>query len=167
MNLHRFSLIVAACACTFTGASAQARNESTLSTGTILKQDAGLRWTSKVPLNKTYGQLSEGQKAYLHAMYDSLAPGDEPPFPEQGIKPIFVAIRDAQRTFQAHGELDLAVTVGPDGRAIKVEDLGHVDDTHMTEVAQKTLLSTKYKPAVCKGSPCTMKFRFTQKLKGG
>ena len=60
----------------------------------------------------------------------------------------------------------MAVTVGPDGRAIKVEDFGSVENTDMTEVTQKALLSTKYKPAVCNGSPCTMQFRFTQKLKG-
>ena len=172
MKNHGNFLILAAAAFVFTNASAQSARDpaftaATQSTGTILKQGGGLRWNSKIPLNKTYGQLSAGQKAHLHAMYESLAPGDEPPFPEEGIKPIFVAVRDAQATYKAHGELNMAVTVGPDGRAIKVEDLGSVDDAHMTEVAQKALLSTKYKPAVCNGTPCTMEFRFTQKLKSG
>jgi hypothetical protein len=171
MNSYRYSLIIAASAFAFTLASAQSRDTpftpSTQSTGTILKPGGGLRWTSKIPLNKTYGQLSAGQKAQLHAMYESLAPGDEPPFPEDGIKPIFVAVRDAQATYKARGELNMSVTVGPDGRAIKVEDFGSVDDVHMTEVTQKALLSTRYKPAMCSGTPCTMQFRFTQKLKGG
>ena len=50
--------------------------EATSETGTILKKD--IRWTSKVPLNKTYGQLNEAQKAELHKMYESMPAGDEP-----------------------------------------------------------------------------------------
>jgi hypothetical protein len=172
MNAFKSCLIVAVSAFTITSASAQVSNAqvhhgSTQSTGTILKGSTGLRWTSKIPLNKTYGQLSAGQKAELHKMYESLAPGDEPPFPEEGIKPIFTAIKDAQSRLQARGVLNMAVTVGPDGRAIKVENFGDVENAEMTEVTQKALLRTKYKPAMCSGSPCTMQFRFTQKLRGG
>jgi hypothetical protein len=100
-------------------------------------------------------------------MYEALPEGDEPPFPEKGIKPIFSAIKKAQRIRQARGELIMAVTVGPDGVATKVEELGNVYDLQMTELAQQVLLLTKYKPAVCSGKPCTMKFKFTQKLKAG
>jgi hypothetical protein len=144
----------------------QSRNiqEASSETGTILKRD--LRWTSKIPLNKTYGELTEPQKAELHKMYESLPPGDEPPFPINGIKPIFTAIKNAQRTLQARGSLDLAVTVGPDGKAIKVDDFSNLRSNQMSELAQQVLLLTKYKPAVCGGQPCTMQFRFTQKLRG-
>jgi hypothetical protein len=134
-------------------------------TGTIIKKD--IRWDSKIPLNKTYAELTAEQKAELHKMYENLPEGDEPPFPEQGMKPIFSAIRKAQRIRQARGELNMAVTVGPDGNATKVEDRGGVYDIQMTEIAQQVLLLTKYKPAVCKGQPCTMQFRFTQKLRAG
>jgi hypothetical protein len=34
----------------------------------------------------------------------------------------------------------------------------------MTEITQQVLLLTPYKPAICSGQPCTMQFRFTQKL---
>jgi len=148
-------------------ATGNTRNMQTASqeTGTILKKD--IRWDSKIPLNKTYAELSAEQKAELHKMYENLPEGDEPPFPEQGMKPIFSAIRKAQRIRQARGELNMAVTVGPDGNATKVEDRGGVYDIQMTEIAQQVLLLTKYKPAVCKGQPCTMQFRFTQKLKAG
>ncbi|MEJ0085046.1 MAG: hypothetical protein WDO72_05165 [Pseudomonadota bacterium] len=139
--------------------------EATSETGTILKKD--IRWTSKIPLNKTYGELTEAQKEELHKMYESLPPGDEPPFPINGIKPIFTAIKNAQRTLQARGALDLAVTVGPDGKAIKVDDFSNLRSTQMAELAQQVLLLTTYKPGVCSGQPCTMQFRFTQKLRGG
>ena len=148
-------------------ASANSRNynSATQSTGTIIKKD--IKWNSKIPLDKTYDQLTPEQKAELHGMYEGLPEGDEPPFPENGIKPIFSAIRKAQRVLQARGELNMAVTVGPDGTATKVEDRGGVYNVQMTELAQQVLLLTRYKPAVCKGQPCTMQFRFTQKLKPG
>ena len=140
-------------------------NSATQETGTIIKKD--IRWDSRIPLDKTYAELTPEQKAELHAMYENMAEGDEPPFPENGIKPIFNVIRKAQRLRLARGELNMAVTVGADGKATKVEDLGGVYDIQMTEIAQQILLLTKYKPAVCKGQPCTMQFRFTQKLKAG
>jgi hypothetical protein len=148
-------------------ASANSRNMSTASqdTGTIIKKD--IRWDSKIPLNKTYAELTPEQKAELHKMYENLPEGDEPPYPEAGMKPIFSAIRKAQRIRQARGELNMAVTVGPDGKATKVEDRGGVYDIQMTEIAQQVLLLTRYKPAICSGKPCTMQFRFTQKLKPG
>jgi hypothetical protein len=183
MKPHQYALLIAAFSCASTIALAQlnttespgrgtpanapTRNMSSSSqeTGTIIKKD--IRWDSKIPLNKTYGELTPEQKAELHAMYEALPEGDEPPFPEQGIKPIFSAIRKAQRIRQARGELIMAVTVGPDGVATKVEELGNVYDLQMTELAQQVLLLTKYKPGVCSGKPCTMKFKFTQKLKAG
>ncbi|MEO8064557.1 MAG: hypothetical protein ABI821_17610 [Pseudomonadota bacterium] len=183
MKKSRFLLLIAVSASVFSGAWAQqpgempgirsssaqspTRNvqEATSETGTILKKD--LRWNSKIPLNKTYGELNEAQKAELFKMYESLPPGDEPPFPAEGIKPIFTAIKNAQRVLQARGALDMAVTVGPDGKATKVDDFSNLRSTQMAEVAQQVLLLTKYKPGMCNGSPCTMQYRFQQKLKGG
>jgi hypothetical protein len=148
-------------------ASSNTRNMSSASqeTGTIIKKD--IRWNSKIPLKATYEQLTPEQKAELHKMYEALPEGDEPPFPEEGIKPIFSAIKKAQRIRQARGELIMAVTVGPDGKATVVEELGSVYDLQMTELAEQVLLLTKYKPAKCKGEPCTMKFKFVQQLKAG
>ena len=139
--------------------------EPTQDTGTIIRKD--IKWNSKIPIDKTYGEFTPEQKEALHSMYESLAPGDEPAFPAEGIKPIFVAAKKAQHILQARGELNLVVTVGPDGNATKVEDFSNVHNTQMTEVMQQVLLLTKFKPAVCSGLPCTSQFRFSQKLKGG
>lgn len=151
-----------------TSAPTRYTNHATSSTGTILKQGrptGDIKWESEIPLNRTYGKLTEDQRAHLHAMYSSLAPGDEPPFPEKGLKSIFTTIRLAQRQHQAEGELDMTVTVGPDGVPKKAENHGAVSNAKMTEVARQALMSTKYKPAMCHGTPCEMEFRFTQKLK--
>ena len=178
MNTYKLCLVVAVTVFAIHNSQAQVRetapssatavaptryyNESTQSTGTILKKD--IRWESKIPLNKTYGELTPEQKAELHKMYETLKPGDEPPFPAEGIKPIFSAVKKAQRVLKARGQLDMKVTVGPDGKAIKVEDFGTVRTGQMTEITQQVLLLTPYKPAICNGQPCTMQFRFTQKL---
>jgi hypothetical protein len=140
-------------------------NSATSSTGSILKKD--IRWDSKIPLNKTYAELTDEQKAALNKMYETLGPGDEPPFPAEGIKPIFNAVKKAQRIVQARGRLDMKVTGGPDGKAIKVEDFGTVRTGQMTETAQQVLLLTTYQPGMCNGTPCTMQFRFTPQLGGG
>jgi hypothetical protein len=140
-------------------------SSSTQSTGTILRK--GIRWESKIPLNKTYAELTPKQKEILHSQYENIAPGDEPPFPEKGIKPIFNAISNAQHILQARGDLNMTVTVGPDGKATQVEDFSNVHNAQMREALQNALMLTKYKPAVCGGAPCTMQFKFTQSLKPG
>jgi hypothetical protein len=179
MNILKSSLLVAVSAFSFTNTWAQDRTtgggsspvpmrhsvEATQATGTILKKN--LEWDSKIPLNKTYGELTDEQKAELHKMYASLAPGDEPPFPAEGIKPIFNSLKNAQRTLQAHGALDMKVTVGPDGTATKVDDNSTTRSVQMTQRAQRVLMSTKYKPAVCSGAPCTMQYLFRLDLNGG
>ena len=54
-------------------------------TGTRFKQV----WaTSKViPLNRRYAELDETEKTALRSMYEDMKPGDEPPFPADGLLP--------------------------------------------------------------------------------
>lgn len=140
-------------------------NVPTTSTGTLLKKR--LRWTSSIPLNKTYEQLSPEQKAEFRALYVSLPDGDEPPYPVHGIKPLFNAIQKGQDVMQVRGQLDFVTTVGPDGKATHVDSLGGVSGVNareMSEYVASVLMMAKYKPAVCSGQPCTMQFPFKLKL---
>ncbi|MFZ6801338.1 hypothetical protein [Undibacterium sp. Di24W] len=50
---------------------------------------------SAIPINKTYGELTVEQKATLHGYYDRIELGDEPPFPINGLKSIYEALRKA------------------------------------------------------------------------
>ena len=138
-------------------------SEASANTGTMIKKQ--IRWSSKIPLNRTYAELSPQQKAEFHAMYESIPPGDEPPFPLEGLKSVFTAIKKAQGKLQANGDLNMAVTVGPDGKAKQVADYGSVDNPEMTKFAASVLLMTRFKPAVCAGTPCTMQFPFNLRLK--
>jgi hypothetical protein len=180
MKTYKLCFLVAVSACAFSTAQAQAPetaprsatavaptrvlNEATSETGSLLKKE--VKWTSTIPLNKTYGELTPEQKADFHAMYASLKPGDEPPFPVKGMKPIVNAINKGHALAMARGEVNMAVTVGPDGKATKVADYGKTNDREMTEFVASVLLMTKYKPALCAGSPCTMDFPFKLTLNG-
>jgi hypothetical protein len=99
-------------------------------------------------------------------MYEAIPEGDEPPFPLEGIKPIFNVVKKAQSKRAARGQLDLAVMVGADGMPTKVENYSSVSDQEMVNIAASVLMATKFKPAVCKGSPCVMPFPFKVKLSG-
>lgn len=161
-------LHLAAACVVFFGAVARAEapqqslKEERPSTGSIIRRDVA--WSTTSPINKTYAQLTEEQKQKIHAQYESIAPGDEPPFPKEGPKPIVVAIHKAQEMLLARGKLRFIVTVGPDGKAKKVDAFGDCDKAEMTRFAGQVLLLTKYKPAICKGAPCAMEFPFNLSL---
>ena len=146
-------------------ASTRVTNESTLDTGTIIRKE--MRWNSKIPLNKTYGELTPEQKAELHAMYEAMPFGDEPPYPLEGMKPVFNAIKKGQEKLVARGVLSLAVNVSPDGTPTQVVDLGSTKNPEMTKFAATVLMMTKFKPAVCGGKACASQFPLNLKLGGG
>jgi hypothetical protein len=175
MNTNRLWLLIAVSGCAVTAAQDQMSktehgipdapthltNTATTDTGSILKKE--LKWKSNIPLDKTYEQLTPEQRAEFRAPYEKLGESDEPPFPAQGLKPIFNALRRGQHTLQARGDLDLLVTVGADGNATKVEDFGSVNGPNayeMTNYAAAVFMKAKYKPAVCNGKPCIMQFPF-------
>jgi hypothetical protein len=141
-------------------------NEATSTTGTIIHRD--LEWKSKIPLDKTYAEFSPAEKATLHAMYESMPPGDEPPFPVDGMRPVFDSIRKGQQIVRSRGKLNLVVTVGADGTATEVANLGGVGGVNaleITQYAESVLLMTRFKPAVCGGRPCKSQFPFHLDLK--
>jgi hypothetical protein len=141
-------------------------NEATSTTGTIIKRD--LEWSSKIPLNKTYDQFTDTEKAEFHALYESMPPGDEPPFPAEGMRPVFNSIRKGQQIVRARGKLNMVVNVDATGKAVDVLDLGGVGGANaleMTRFAGSVLLMTKFKPAVCAGKPCKSQFPFILDLR--
>ena len=169
MRSYKMCLLLAFPLCASTIVCAQTEppqlvlKEDAPRTGSMIRKDAA--WSTEMPLNRTYSQLTTEQRNAFNSKYESIAPGDEPPFPLEGLKPIVAAIIKGQNTFLARGDLRLIVTVGPDGKGKNVEAYGKVDNPKMTEFAATVLLLVKYKPAICGGSPCTMQFPFSLKLK--
>ena len=147
-------------------ASAQApeyrQKEAQPRTGTLLIRDAPTR--SEVALNRTYDELTPEDKAIVHGWYEYIAPGDEPPFPIDGLGPIYKAIDRGRNIAPGQGDLYLAVTVGPDGKAKEVQVLKS-PGKDISEFVASILLLTKYKPALCDGQKCQMQFPLYVTLK--
>lgn len=112
-----------------------------------------------IAVNLAYHQLPAADRAKLHAQYEQIAEGDEPPYPLRGLQALLDPMRQAQAKLLVRGELFLVATVGPDGKAREVRALGS-PSPEMTRFAAQVMMLTPYKPAVCGGQPCTMDFPF-------
>ena len=147
-------------AASFTGAAQTTPPEYVMKsdrppTGSNIRREE-VRGTA-VPMDRTYEQLTPEQRAIVHGWYESIAPGDEPPFPTEGTKPIHDAVRKGQAKLLVTGELFLKATVESTGDVSAVKAVGS-PSPEMTKFAASVLLLTKFKPAVCGGRPCQMDF---------
>lgn len=106
---------------------------------------------------KRYSQLSAEERARLHSWWESIPDGDEPPFPEKGLKPIHEMVYKAQQKLQVQGNIYLFATVDPKGDVIEVKAVDSASP-EMTKFAGTVIALTKFKPAICSGKPCQMDF---------
>lgn len=112
---------------------------------------------TSVAINRRYADLSDKERAVVHGWWEDMAPGDEPPFPVDGMWPIHDAVRKAQGKLLVSGELFLVASVGADGQVSSVKALGSPSDD-MTKFAARLLMFTTFKPARCSDHPCAMEF---------
>ncbi len=126
-------------------------------TGSNIRRDvvAG----SVIPLDKRYSELTPEQQAFVKSQYEQLGPNDEPPFPIDGLGPIYKAIAAAQQKLLVSGNLTVAVEVNNQGEATSVSVL-RSPDPQMVKFVASVLMLQKYKPASCGGIPCKMQFPF-------
>jgi hypothetical protein len=110
--------------------------------------------TSPLALNHTYEQLSEADRAQLHAFFKKLGPGDEPPFPLYGIGPILRAMIN-EGTFGKieSGNVLVVVEVDAEGNGVSAKVSGASTPQVAREFAAKVALE-RFKPALCAGKPC-------------
>ena len=114
---------------------------------------------SRIPINKTYGELSPEEKEAVHRYYEVIETGDEPPFPAKGLGPIHDAVAKVQQKLLVTGQLLLVASVGPDGNVTEVKAIGS-PSPEMVQAAGSIVALSKFKPALCKGQPCRMDFPF-------
>ncbi len=119
---------------------------------------------SPIPINKRYRELTAAEKSIIHGWYENIEPDDEPPFPADGLRSIYVAVAKAQARLLVTGTLLLVATVGADGEVTSVKAVGS-PSPEMTQFASGVLILTKFKPALCKGVPCTMDYPFMYDFK--
>lgn len=117
-----------------------------------------LRPDSPIALNRAYAELTDDEKRMVRSRYEEMAAGDEPPYPVDGMLPVFQAIAKASRAMRgARGAMTLVATVNSAGDVEQVQLLGD-GAPGMNRVAAQVLMLTKFKPAVCGGQPCKMDF---------
>ena len=116
-------------------------------------------WTSKIPLNRTYAQLTPDEQAAVKSAYEAMAPGDEPPYPEDGLMPIFKAVRLMMDKYYPAGEISIFIEVDERGHGVTASVLKS-PDYKLTTALVSVLMLTQYKPAVCGGVPCRMSYPF-------
>lgn len=129
--------------------------------GTNIKKDAVKN--SLIPLDKKYEELSAEQKDIVKSQYENMPADDEPPFPIDGLGPIYRAIAKAQGKLAVEGPLTIFVEIGSDGIANSVS-VYQSPNQQMTMAVATLLMRQKFKPALCQGQACKMQFPFRIKL---
>lgn len=123
-------------------------------TGSLVPQDIVL---STTPFDGRYDELTAQQKAALASDYESLGPGDEPPYPLYGVRHL---LRPVVRY------ADMAAPVGPMVVSVAVDSTGkpgaisvyRSPSPEMTRLVAAALALESYKPASCHGQPCAMDY---------
>jgi TonB-like protein len=119
--------------------------------------------SSDIPINRRYGELTPAEQETVKSRYEAMMPLDEPPYPADGLLPLFNAIRKVQDAVLAQGDLTMFVDVDAQGRATSVSVMKS-PDPKLTQAVASVLMLTKYKPAVCGGQPCSMGYPFRMKF---
>lgn len=133
-------------------------------TGTNLKDTLAV---TSLPLDAGWARMSPQLQEQVRSWFPALEEGDEPPYPEQGIKPVFKLLRDAAgRHNVTSGKIIVLVTVEADGKASSASTIGNVDDK-VRYFAGVAAMAQRYKPARCHGQPCKMVFPYNFKFVWG
>jgi hypothetical protein len=119
--------------------------------------------SQRFPLNKKWSELSEEDRAVFRSQYEDMPDTDEPPYPIDGMAPIFRQLSVEAGRAAVYGVFIIDVTVNPQGKGTKVT-LVKYSSVEAAKVVAYVLVHTKYKPAVCHGKPCILYFPFSVKL---
>jgi hypothetical protein len=120
---------------------------------------------SSLPLNRRYGELDEADRAALRADYEGMPAGDEPPYPAEGLMPVFVAIKAGMEKQGPLGTMTLVADVDSTGKVRHVDSFGKVDPD-FARFASRVLVATPFKPGVCAGRPCNMQYLLRMEFTG-
>jgi hypothetical protein len=115
--------------------------------------------SSEIPINRRYGELTPAEQELVKSRYEAMMPLDEPPYPIDGLLPLFNAVRKVQDAVLAEGELTMFVDVDAQGQATSVSVMKS-PDPKLTQAVASVLMLTKYKPALCRAQPCSMGYPF-------
>lgn len=110
-----------------------------------------------LPLNRRYAELDANEKALVRADYEGLPPGDEPPYPAEGLLPVFMTVQTGAGKQPPLGSMTLVADVDSSGKVRHVDSFGKVD-AEFARFASRVLAATPFKPGQCAGKPCNMQY---------
>ena len=110
-----------------------------------------------VPFDRSYEALTKVEQQTVMTAYERMEEGDEPPFPLGGLSKLYDPITQGQQRLLVDGRFVANVQVDSQGNATAVTVL-KTPGSKVTQFVSAVALLTKYKPALCKGVPCTMGF---------
>jgi hypothetical protein len=123
-------------------------------TGSVIGLDVV---SAALPFDKTWAELTPQEQDVVRSDYESMPAQDEPPFPDHGLKRIALPIAKKAEFTHDEGPVIASVTVDAQGKPHDVT-VYKSPSREITAVAAAELIDATYKPAVCKGQPCSMAF---------
>lgn len=103
-----------------------------------------------------WDELSEGERRIVRNRYKALEAGDEPPYPIEGMRPLFAALTKVGYVDSSFvGPVRMHVLVGANGKPKSATTVGKLPP-EAGQYLGSILMITTYKPAVCHGQPCEM-----------
>jgi hypothetical protein len=123
------------------------------------KSYSDIAYGDNVPFEKSYSEMSEADKQLIHSAFALIDDGDEPPYPLEGKKPLYVMFREGLKHINNYkeGSLTVYAHVDAQGNPTKATVLTAPTDD-LANLAMVIVLKQKFKPALCAGKPCGMKF---------
>ena len=110
-----------------------------------------------LPFHKGYHQMTPAEQSWVRGAYPLLDKDDEPPYPINGSRNMYTQMSLAMSRFGDEGEMTLFVDVDSTGKATSAS-VYNTPTPELAKAAMVIVLMEKYKPALCAGKPCAMKF---------
>ena len=119
-----------------------------------------LVWTSSLPFDKTYGELTPMQKDLVRDQYVDIKPDAEPPYPQAGTQAIFQQVDASASTILSQpdrGEVVAVAKIDINGNVTSVA-VYKTPSPVVTAAITSALASIKFQPALQAGAPVVMEF---------
>jgi len=125
-----------------------------------------LTWSSKLPFDKTYGELTASQQAYVRDQYDGLTAAEEPPFPAEGLGAVMRLVDKSADQMVSHpekGPLVAVAKIDENGTALSVA-VYKSPSPIATSAISYAIMKAAYKPARRDGKPVPMDYLLSVEL---
>jgi hypothetical protein len=119
-----------------------------------------LVWTSSLPFDKTYGELTPTQKELVRDQYVEIKPDAEPPYPQAGTQAIFKLVDASASSILPQpdrGEVVAVAKIDTNGDVTSVT-VYKTPSPIVTAAITSALASIKFQPALQAGVPVVMEF---------